>query len=253
MKADNYITHIVDNLHNLGVHYGDVILVHSSFKALGKIDNGIETLIQGLLQAVGEAGTLVMPALSWTLRPPEIFNPATTPTNVGAISEYFRTRAGTARNIHPTHSVCAIGKMAHELLRDATLDNTPCGQHSPFHKITDLDNAKIIMLGCGLKPNTTVHAIEEIARVPYRNGKKELFTFVDHSGTSHKQEYRMYGFINKYEQRYERVLELTNSDSFTTQGKVLEADTTVFNAKALKEALLIKLQQDPLFFVDEIK
>lgn len=253
MSTGNSITHITDDLHNLGVQDGDIVLVHTSFKALGPVTDGIETVIQGLLRAIGESGTLLMPALSWRLWPPEIFNPTTTSTNVGAIPEYFRTRTGTKRSIHPTHSVSTIGKMTDELLRGTTLDNTPCGQHSPFNKITDIDNVKIIMLGCGLKPNTTMHAIEEIARVPYHSGKKENFTIMDHEGRSYQKEYRMYDFTGKYAQRYDRVLELPNSDSFTTQGKVLEADTTIFNAKALKEAALQKLQQDPLFFVDKIK
>lgn len=243
---------IANDLNKLGVSDGDIILVHSSFKALGSIPDGIETIIQGLLKTIGESGTLLMPALSWKLRPPEIFNPTKTPTNVGAIPEYFRTRPGTQRSIHPTHSVCAIGKMTNELLCDTELDNTPCGKHSPFNKITNFDNAKIIMLGCGLLPNTTMHAIEEIANAPYHNGRTELFTVIDHAEKSHQQEYTMYGFTGKYIQRYDRILELPDSVAFTTQGKVLEADTTIFNAQQLKNAALTKMKKNPLFFVDEV-
>jgi aminoglycoside 3-N-acetyltransferase len=251
MYQTDYITRIADDLNNLGINKGDTILVHSSFKALGNIDGGIETIIRGLLQSVSKEGTLLIPALSWKLRPPEIFNPATTPTNVGAIPEYFRSRAKTIRSIHPTHSVCAVGKLADELLRDATQDHTPCGSHSPFNKITHMENAKIIMLGCGVHPNTTIHAIEELANVPYHNGEKVLFTIINHAGESYQQEYRMYGFTGKYIQRYDRVLELPESPAFTTQGKVLQADTTIFKAKELKDAVLTKLKQNPLFFVDK--
>ena len=251
MKKD-YINQIADDLKDLGVCNGDIILVHSSFKALGTLPDGIETVIQGLLKSIGESGTLIMPALSWKLRPPEIFNPATTPTNVGAIPEYFRNRLGTERSIHPTHSVCAVGTMAKELLRDNKLDNTPCGQHSPFNKITNIENAKIVMLGCGLLPNTTMHSIEELANVPYHNGKTELFTILNHDGELYQQEYTMYGFAGKYAQRYDRVLELPDSSSFTTQGRGLEADTIIFNAKALKDAALTKMHHSPLFFVDKI-
>ena len=103
-----------------------------------------------------------MPALCWTLKPPEVFDPRQTKVIVGAVPEYFRLRNGTLRSLHPTHSVCAVGTLAERLLADHLKDATPCGHHSPFNQITDLD-ARIVMLGCGLCPNTTMHALEAIA------------------------------------------------------------------------------------------
>src|ERR1035437_5251842 len=139
---------IAASLRDLGVLPGDTVLLHSAFKSLGQVPGGIETVIEGLLHAIGTEGTLLMPALSWALRPPEIFDSRLTPTNVGAIPEYLRTRQGTSRSVHPTHSVCAVGRRTHELLDDHGLDCTPCGPHSPFRKLAE-SNGKIVMLGCG--------------------------------------------------------------------------------------------------------
>ncbi len=75
---------IADDLANLGVVTGDTVLVHSSFKSLGPVPGGIETVVQGPLRAVGPKGTLLMPALSWALRPPEVFDVRLTSSNVGA-------------------------------------------------------------------------------------------------------------------------------------------------------------------------
>ena len=55
------------------------------------------------------------------------------------------------------------------MLCDHVQDNTPCGQNSPFNRL--IENAgKILMIGCGLTPNTTMHAVEEYVRPPYLFG-----------------------------------------------------------------------------------
>lgn len=241
---------IASSLRSLGVESGDTTLVHSSFKSLGPVLGGIETVIQGLLLAIGPDGTLLIPALSWALRPPEVFDVRTTPTNIGAIPEYFRTRKGTFRSVHPTHSVCAVGPQTHGLLDDHRLDNTPCGPHSPFSKLTVM-KAKIIMLGCGLTPFTTMHALEEQAASPYVLGQRFVFTLTDWTGATSWKEYATHGFsAHGYSQRYDRIAEL-DSRSFMRRGKVLEADTFVLKTPEFGEAVLKQLKDDPFFFVDK--
>ena len=243
---------IAAELKDLRVLPGDTILVHSSFKSLGNVPGGIETVILGLLQAVGPDGTLLMPALSWALRPPEVSDWRSTPTSVGAIPEYFRTREGTSRSVHPTHSVCAIGKRAHELLDDHGLDCTPCGMHSPFRKVAET-NGKIVMLGCGLRPNTTMHALEECIEPPYLFGPRHAFTISDRQGRTYQKEYITHGFASHgYTQRYDKVMELDSSSFLLGKGHVLQAITFVLDASRLKSAVLRKLKEDPYFFVEAL-
>lgn len=241
---------IAAGLKALGVLPEDTILVHSAFKSLGPVPGGIETVVQGLLQAIGPQGTLLMPALTWALRPPEIFNGRMTPTNLGAIPEYFRTRAGTCRSIHPTHSVCATGRRTEELLADHHLDSTPCGPHSPFHKLLET-NGKIIMLGCGLAPNTTMHALEEYVMPPFLLGQSYVFTITDKQGHTYQKEYRTHGFRKHgYSQKYERVAQL-NTRAFMSQGLVIQAPTFVLDAPTFKNSVLEKMKADPFFFVNQ--
>ena len=240
---------IAADLRDLGILPGDTVLAHSSFKSLGHVPGGIETVIQGFFHAIGTDGTLLMPALSYGLRPPEIFNSRLTPVNVGAIPEYFRTREGTRRSVHPTHSVCAVGKHTHELLDDHRLDCTPCGVHSPFRKLAET-NGKIVMLGCGLKPNTTMHTLEEYVEPPYLYGQSCVFTITDQQGNTSQKEYRTHGF-NGYVQRYDKVMQL-DSISFMCRGHVLQATTFVLDAPGLKRVVLRKLKEDPCFFVDAL-
>lgn len=251
MDQRDCIRRIATGLSDLGVRLEDTVLVHSSFKSLGAIPDGIETLIQGLLLAIGSDGTLLMPTLSWALRPPEIFDIRLTPTSVGAIPEYFRTREGTGRSLHPTHSVCSVGRRTHELLNDHGLDCTPCGRHSPFRKIAET-NGKIVMLGCGLSPNTTMHALEEYVEPPYLYGSRYVFTIRDWQGNTCQKEYTTHGFREYgYKQRYDRIMEL-DSSSFLRSGLVLEATTFVLDVPSLKSAVLRKLKEDPYFFVEAL-
>lgn len=249
MDERGCVNEIAAGLGNLGIVPGDTILVHSSLKSLGPVPGGIETVIQGLLRAVGSGGTLLVPALSWALRPPEAFDPRLTLSNIGAIPEYFRTREGTTRSIHPTHSVCGIGKRTRELLDDHWRDATPCGPQSPFRKITESD-AKIVMLGCGLRPNTTMHALEEQVEPPYLFGPSCVFTITDWTGKTYQKEYRTHGFAGCM-QRYDRAAEF-GAAGFIRRGKVLQAETAVLDAPGLRSAVLSKLRENPLHFVDRM-
>jgi len=141
--------HIADDLRNLGIREGGVLLVHASLRSLGPVDGGAETVICGLLDALGEHGTLLMPALSYEsvgVHNP-VFDLLHTPSCVGALTEYFRTRSGTLRSVHPTHSVCGIGPKAEELCQEHYLDTTPCGEHSPFSRLRAMEG-QILFLGC---------------------------------------------------------------------------------------------------------
>ena len=138
---------------------------HSSLRSLGPVPGGAETVVRGLVEALGPDGTLLMPALSYARVTPEqpLFDVRLTPSNVGALPETFRTRPGTLRSIHPTHSVCGVGRLAAELLGRHIEDRTPCGPRSPFHLLPEY-GGQILMLGCGLRPNTSMHAVGGIGR-----------------------------------------------------------------------------------------
>lgn len=250
MDAERDTERIASDLEALGVRPGETILVHSSLRSLGPVAGGIETVIRGLLRVIGPGGTLLVPALSLRVRPPVPFNPRLTPASIGAIPEYFRTRPGTLRSIHPTHSVCATGRRAEELLAGHHLDRTPCGPRSPFRKLCE-SGGTIVMLGCGLRPNTTMHALEECRPPPYLFGGKVAYTILEEEGLPRKREYTIHGFtLHRRVQRYDRVAGLESAGRFLRRGKVLEATTFLLDAPLLKSAVLSKLEEDPCFFVD---
>ena len=238
-------------LSTLGVLAGDTILVHSSLSSLGHVPGGAETVVRGLLEAVGPDGTLLMPALSFHQHPPDLHDTRRTPSNVGVIPEHFRLRPGTVRSLHPTHSVCGVGRQAAELLSRHADDSTPCGPSSPLNLMLGV-GAKIVMLGCGLRPNTTMHALEEYAEPVYLFGEPVTYTITDADGRTYTKVYARHGFKG-WKQRYDRVALLPGSDEFVRHGRILHASVHVVDGAAMKAAVLDRLSADPLFFVDPVE
>ena len=243
------VAQIAKDLQRTGVREGGVLLVHSSLSAMGRVPGGPETVIQGLLRAQGPDGTLLMPGLSCehvTHKQPH-FDICRTPSNVGTIPESFRRRAGTRRSMHPTHSVCAVGKRAAELLNGHAQDSTPCGPNSPFRRLPTV-GGQILMLGCGLRPSTSMHAIEEVAQPPYLFGDPLTYILVDTEGRSYEKSYTTHGF-DTWVQRYDRISLVLDAPAMQ-QGHVLDAKVHLLEARSLWSAALKALERDALFFVD---
>jgi aminoglycoside 3-N-acetyltransferase len=224
------------------------LLVHSSLRALGRVPGGAETVIAGLRRALGPEGTLLMPALTYERVTPQNprFDVRHTPANVGVIPETFRQQPGVLRSAHPTHSVCALGPLAGQLLGDHGHDTTPCGPHSPFHQLPQ-HSGQILMLGCGLKPNTSMHAVEELVVPPYLYDLPIAYELTLADGQTQIKTYTPHNFRG-WQQRYERVEELLNSSALR-RGQVLQAQALLLQADAFWQAALAALRRDPLHFV----
>lgn len=241
---------IIDQLRTLGVRPGGILFVHSSLRSLGPLEDGAETVIRSLLGAVGEEGALLLPGLSYrTVHAGHpVFDLQDTPVCVGALPEYFRKRPGTLRSIHPTHSVCGVGRHAAALLAEHHLDNTPCGPHSPYSKLREA-GGQILFIGCGMRPNTSMHGVEEWSEPPYLFDG-EVDYEIRHAGAIRRMTVRSHNFAG-YEQRYDRLAALLDDGELHT-GKVLEATCHLVEAAPMWEKAHGCLVEDPFFFVDPI-
>ena len=238
-----------NDLLTLGVRPGGVLLVHSSLRSLGPLPGGAECAIRALLTALGPEGTLLMPALSYaTVRSSHpVFDARQTPSCVGGLTEAFRTRPGTLRSIHPTHSVCGTGRLAGELLSDHERDATPVGPHSPFARLPGV-HGQILFLGCGLRPNTSMHGIEEKVEPPYLFADPLDYQITRMDGSHTTMRVRRHGFRG-WEQRYDR-LESVLAEPDLRRGRVLQADCDLVESAAMWPAALNALRGDALYFVD---
>jgi aminoglycoside 3-N-acetyltransferase len=176
---------IADALKSAGVQRGDSVMVHTSLGKIGYVCGGAQTVIEALIETVGEDGTIMMPTQSWKNLDPETgvhwdadetdwdrirenwpaYNKAITPTNtMGAVAEMFRSWPGAVRSDHPARSVAAWGKHAEYLTKNHDLSNI-FGDTSPIGKFYELDG-KVLLIGVGYDKNTSIHLADVRAEYP---------------------------------------------------------------------------------------
>ena len=243
---------LIDDFKHLGIKEDDTVIIHSSYKALQgaeQISGGPAAVIAALKETV-KHGTLMLPTLSWESVTEEnpIFNVRQTPGCVGILPEFMRKSEGCYRSVHPTHSIAVWGKDAQLIAEAHIRDFTPVGPNSPLHEARRR-NGKIIMLGCPLETNTSMHGVEEMIVPPYLYSKSFDYDLVLSDGTQIKQSYLRHGFGESVDQRYERIIEVLAESEYCC-GKVLNADCTVMNAWAVWDVGLKKLREDIFYFVD---
>ena len=168
------------DLRALGVRPGDVVLMHSSYKSVGEVAGGPQAVVEALLQALGPAGTLVVPTHNaentdpagwrhppvpphwWEVIRQEApgWDPARTPASrwMGRLAELVRTWPGARRSDHPQVSFAAVGPAAADVVDGHRLDDA-LGEGSPLGAVYRLDG-KVLLLGAGHDSNTSLHLAE---------------------------------------------------------------------------------------------
>jgi aminoglycoside 3-N-acetyltransferase len=243
---------LTKDLKELGIKRGDTVIVHSSLSSMGEVKGGAETVISALLYILGDEGTLLFPAFSYSsVYETHRFSYADTPVCVGKIPETFRHMEGVIRSIHPTHSVAAIGRLARSLTEGHENDRTPMGVNSPYRKLADAD-ALILMLGCSLSSVSYMHALEEEAGVEYCLTPYEVEYTVDLPHRSYTDKYRKHNFRRKnfrITQEYTRCVDVLEKDVDYFQGKVHGANSYLIKCKNLREKALSVMSESPYYFV----
>jgi aminoglycoside 3-N-acetyltransferase len=183
-------TSLAEKLRENGLAAGQTVIVHMAMSKLGWVVGGAEAVVQGLLAAVGESGTIMMVTNSYNNTDPyewqhppvpeawwqiirdhtPAYNPLTTPTTgMGVVPELFRTWPGAVRSGHPAFSLAAIGPNAKYLTDDHALEEDS-GDRSPLGRLYELDG-HVLLLGVEHWNNTSLHLAE--FRANYR-GKRNL-------------------------------------------------------------------------------
>jgi aminoglycoside 3-N-acetyltransferase len=234
-------------------------MVHTSLRAVGQVEGGALAFIQALRDAVGTAGTIVMPAHTGNLTDPanwrhppaaphtwrglrlamRPFDPAQTPTSgMGIVAETFRMLPGVLRSHHPTESLCAQGPAATEITARQPW-NAAAGPDGPLGRLYDLD-AHILLVGVNHDRNTSLHLAEVLADVPY--------------GTHNRVPVYLHGRIVWQEVRYRGVCSqgflsvdaILDAAKLQVHGCVGRAAARLMRQRPVVDAAVRRLREDPL-------
>ncbi|MCS6829854.1 MAG: AAC(3) family N-acetyltransferase [Armatimonadota bacterium] len=244
---------IVQHLRRLGVTKGKDVLVHSSLSSIGWVEGGADTVIEALLAAVSPAGTILMPALNGSPQdspqnPPRMdVNSTTCPEWIGVIPETFRRRAGVRRSLHPTHSVTALGARAEFYTEGHERCQTPCGEGSPYVKLME-NRGYILLLGCNQQSNTSLHALEELAQVPYHlQNEWTEGVVIDAEGREIVVRNRLH--LWRWERDFTKADEPLRHAGAMHEEMVGNAYCRLIDACAMRQVLLPILNTDPLWLL----
>ena len=241
---------IAEGFRDLGMAEGNALLLHSSLSSFGHVQGGADTVIEGILEAVGSTGTLLAPTLtgSEALSPenaPHI-DLRSEPCWTGRVAETLRQRAGAVRSTHPTHSCAAIGARARELTQGHHLAPTPCGITSPYYRLAAA-RGYIALAGCRLDVCTTLHTVEELANVPYHLQTETTFgSCIDYNGGHIETPCRLHSYLGP--KRDFRILEpLLLEGGFMRTALIGQSMVRLIDAMGLIEIALDALRFDPFY------
>lgn len=158
---------VTQQLLDLGVEPGGVLLVHTAFSRVRPVEDGPLGLIDALRAALGSHGTLVMPSM--TDDDDQVFDRATTPcVGMGIVADTFWRLPEVLRSDSP-HAFAAVGPHAGRITAPHPFD-VPHGLDSPVGRVYER-GGQVLLLGVGHDSNTTIHLAESLAGVRYRREK----------------------------------------------------------------------------------
>lgn len=173
-------------LKNAGIKSHDTVLIHTSMRSIGGVENGCDGIIDGFKSYLSN-GLFIVPTHTWANVNKEkpVFNVNITMPCIGALPCVAAFRPDGVRSLHPTHSVAAFGKDADEFVKGEEKSTTPCPPNGVWARLLD-KKAKILLIGVGLNRNTFIHAIDELLELPDRFSKEIELTVIDKNQTKTK-------------------------------------------------------------------
>ncbi|WP_429215879.1 AAC(3) family N-acetyltransferase [Aeromonas veronii] len=161
-------------LSTLGIARGSALMVHSDAMAVAQFpgqsnDAGMHAFWSGIQEWLGDEGTLLVPTFTYSLTRKVCFDRATSPSEVGLMTELFRTLPDVARTRDPIFSMAVWGAGGDEIITAGGHDSF--GQDSPFAWLAAHDGW-IVGFACHPDRITFTHYVEQQLGVDYRFMKR---------------------------------------------------------------------------------
>jgi aminoglycoside 3-N-acetyltransferase len=244
---------LVKDFRDLGVQPGDTLLVHSSYKSLGRVEGGPQTVIEALLAALGADGTLIMPTFNFDFNKGQPWDVRSTPSQMGILTELARKDPRARRVFHPIYSFAILGKQA-EMLGGLRYKSS-YERNSVFGKLRDLDG-RIMVIGLSYTDSMTFfHHIEQMEGVDYRFLKQFTGEVTDWDGTTKVDTFEMLvrdidkGVITEVDP----MGALMEKAGVIKSAKIGEADVKLMKANEVYAFTAREMRRDPhlLYYIEK--
>jgi aminoglycoside 3-N-acetyltransferase len=233
---------IETGLRALGLGPGDAVEVHSSLRSLGPVDGGAETVIAALMQVIGPEGAIVMSAypvspaipltpeerargITWKVR----ILPEGSPdkTGMGAIADAFAQRPDVLLGTG-LHRVAAWGRDAER-------------HHLGYGHLVEIDGWTLL-LGVGIDRVSSMHLADPL--IP------ETITRIFQVPEDIRQDYTAsewsVGYGDTPDDAWAKVWEQARRQGLVNQGRIGNAECSLFRARAMLSIYETSLRADAL-------
>lgn len=195
---------LINVMKGMGLQKDSVVFIHSSMTEFYNFTGTAKELIDGILEEIGENGTLIMPAYPQVFQnfDNEVdFDVLRSPSGAGYLTEVFRKYPGVKRSINLYHSVCAYGKLSKFFVSEHHLSLTNWDKHSPYYKMSQM-NTLVFSFGLPYFLGTIIHCTESLLRTEYQYfnlffKKKIEYKFRDSNGNIGKHQFLTHDFVRR--------------------------------------------------------
>ena len=154
------------HLKQLGIKEGDLLIIHSSASSLSSINCKEPDLLNGLIELVGEKGTIALPAFpdESMLKQEDgikIYDPKRSVAWTGMIPNLLLRKKGAVRSPFPCNPLVAYGALAEEMMAHNLETAYAHGENSCWGFCVE-HHAKVLFLGVPTyHSNTMLHVVED--------------------------------------------------------------------------------------------
>lgn len=230
----------------IGIRPGDSVLVHSSLSKIGFVEGGAKTLVDALSEVTGEEGTLLFPSFpakgrnKTYLEEHPYFDIQHTPSQMGAVTEYFRKLDHVYRSFHPTDCVCARGPLAEYYTSTHFGQLTPYNAFSPFRKLCD-KKGKILMLGTTLNGAcTSLHTLEDAVDFKFPVYDKKIFDveMTGPDGKKSRMKTKVHNPAYSAKRNCDALKPMFEREQVLVNGMIGEAECMLIDAGAMLQCMI---------------
>lgn len=233
------LSQLIQQILDIGVTPGGVLLVHCAFSKVKPIEGGPAGLITALETVLGPNGTLVMPSMTDDDDHP--FDPRSTPCpGMGVVADTFWRLPHVLRSDSP-HAFAARGPAAAMITAPHPVD-VPHGLDSPVGRVYELDG-QVLLIGVGHEANTTIHLAEYLAGVRYRRKKHVVIL---QGGQPVRVDFEE---IDHCCENFRLVDEWLEARKLQRRGKIGHAEARLARSRDIVQVVVEQLQQNETVFL----